>query len=144
MYYASSYELNQYKHIKYILNEKFTSNSLHEKHRMVVYLHRINIKIIFKLLNRLTIFFKQRNVRYIYVRVQTIPFKQINKIRFNHSYFVFFIHLWKLFFINKVFSYPVRPGGHQQDSTARQSFHCLESDPDLKEFHACLDSVGRG
>lgn len=65
MYYASSYELNQYKHIKYILNEKFTSNSLHEKHRMVVYLHRINIKIIFKLLNRLTIFFKQRNVRYI-------------------------------------------------------------------------------
>lgn len=65
MYYASSYELNQYKHIEYILNEKFTSNSLHEKHRMVVYLHRINIKIIFKLLNRFTIFFKQRIVRYI-------------------------------------------------------------------------------
>lgn len=65
MYYASSYELNQYKHIKYILNEKFTSNPLHEKHRMVVYLHRINIKIIFKLLNRLTIIFNQRNVRYI-------------------------------------------------------------------------------
>lgn len=142
MYYASSYELNQYKHIKYILNEKFTSNSLHEKHRMVVYLHRINIKIIFKLLNRLTIIFKQRNVRYIkeyrqYLLNKLTKYALIIAILFS-------LFIYGNFFINKVFSYPVRPGEHQQDSTARQSFHCLESDPDLKEFHACLDSVGRG